>query len=151
MKVLIIVDGQIDFLTGALPNPDAVDALPVIQSMLEYARANGFTILYTKDTHDPKTYATSQEGKNLPIPHCLKDTEGWMIHGSISPRIGEKVILKPAFGFNDWWRVWELHNKDVEEIWIAGFVSEICVRFLSRFSTTHAQELHRRDISRRCM
>ena len=127
MKVLIVTDGQVDFTTGALANPSAVDKLPMIASIIEYARANGFLIYYTKDTHDPEKYPSTQEGKNLPIPHAMKDTPGWMICNEIAPKPGEKIVIKTAFGYNGWWRIPDLHREDIEEIWFVGFVSEICV------------------------
>lgn len=125
-KVLIVIDPQIDFTTGALYNLDAIKTIPVIKQVLEHARNDdSFLIIFTKDTHS-ESYLDTQEGKKLPVVHCVKDTEGWKVYPDLAPLINEKVICKPSFGYDDWKRVWELHNK-LTEVWICGFCTDICV------------------------
>ena len=78
-KVLIVIDAQEDFTRGALRNEKAIATLPVISKIVDYATNNfQHPVIYTKDTHG-EDYLDTQEGKNLPIPHCIKDTPGWRI------------------------------------------------------------------------
>lgn len=76
-KVLVVVDMQNDFLTGSLANSQACKIVPDIITLInspEYEQ-----VIFTQDTHD-SNYLDTPEGKALPIPHCIKDTEGWEIN-----------------------------------------------------------------------
>jgi len=73
MKYLIIVDMQKDFINGALGTPEAVG---IVSAVKKYAEAFDGEIIFTRDTHF-EDYAETQEGKNLPVTHCIKGTEGW--------------------------------------------------------------------------
>ena len=78
-KVLIVIDAQEDFTRGALRNEEAIAALPVIRKVVDYAYENfSRPILYTKDVHQ-KWYLSTQEGRNLPVPHCIVNTKGCQI------------------------------------------------------------------------
>ena len=72
-KLLVIVDMQNDFVTGSLANPDAEKIVPGIVELIKNWDGN---IAFTMDTHD-SNYLNSQEGKKLPIEHCIIDTEGF--------------------------------------------------------------------------
>ena len=77
-RVLVVVDMQNDFISGALGTPQAREIVGrVAEKVREYRRFGG-TVVYTADTHD-ESYLDTQEGKNLPIAHCIKGTEGWLI------------------------------------------------------------------------
>ena len=70
-KILIVVDMQNDFVTGALGTPEAQAIVPnVVKKMNEY-RESGRRVLCTMDCHSRECYMNSLEGKHLPIPHCL--------------------------------------------------------------------------------
>ncbi len=122
-KVLIVIDAQEDFTRGALKNEEAIAALPVISKVVDYA-TNNFqrSVIYTKDTHG-EDYLDTQEGKNLPIPHCIKDTPGWRICREVLTDKCE-IYQKGQFGF-DYWHMRRL--EDVDEIWLCGFCTDICV------------------------
>ena len=77
MKLLIVIDMQNDFIDGALGTAEAAAIVPKV-----IAKIKGFdgTVLATQDTHY-ENYLTTQEGKNLPVPHCIVNTEGWQIPG----------------------------------------------------------------------
>ena len=77
-RLLVIVDMQNDFLTGTLANADAERVLTNVKQKLEWARSENIEIVFTRDTHS-EDYLSTQEGKNLPVPHCLKGTWGWEI------------------------------------------------------------------------
>lgn len=95
-KILIVVDMQNDFITGSLGTKEAQDVVPrVVAKIREYAPEN---IYATRDTH-PADYLKTQEGRNLPVEHCIQGTEGWDIHPDIAPLIpGDHIIDKGTFG-----------------------------------------------------
>ena len=80
-KVLCIMDMQNDFITGALRNEEGIKIIPTVQAIAEKALHDKDTSIFmTKDTHKDKDYKNTQEGKLLPIPHCLLGTEGQKNH-----------------------------------------------------------------------
>ena len=127
MKILIVVDVQNDFVTGALGSAEAQSKIPAIKAKVSEYLANGDTILYTRDTHY-KDYMETSEGKYLPVPHCIKNTDGWQIVDDIYAD-GSMTIDKPTFGlesfplFMDEW----FGREDIEEIEFIGFCTDICV------------------------
>ena len=74
-KVLVVVDMQNDFITGSLGTPEAQAIVPKV---VEKIQGFGGTVLYTQDTHGAD-YLQTQEGRNLPVEHCLKGTWGWQL------------------------------------------------------------------------
>ena len=123
-KALIIVDAQNDFTYGALKNEEAITALPTVREVLNYAREHDFIRAFTRDTHT-EDYMNTQEGKNLPIPHCMYGTDGWEICDEVYPHDDEEAIYdKSTFGtFDFYFFAWE----PLDEIWICGFCTDICV------------------------
>lgn len=120
MKVLIVVDVQNDFITGALGSKEAVAVVPNIKKKIEEYHAAGHDIIFTRDTHDAD-YLETNEGKNLPVVHCIKGTEGWQIvDGLETPDC--QYIDKPTFGWLGW-------SKDFpyDEIELIGVCTDICV------------------------
>lgn len=127
-RVLIVVDAQEDFTREALRNEEAIAALPTMAKVLKFARDNNFYVWYTRDEHD-ENYLNTQEGKNLPVPHCIRGTKGWEICSEVEPTPFEsecKMIPKGSFGtINGWFDFNEIGQAD--EIWICGFCTDICV------------------------
>ena len=121
-KVLVVVDMQNDFVNGCLGSEEACKILPNVQKkILEYQK-NGDTIIFTRDTHD-ENYLQSQEGKYLPVPHCVWGTDGWKIADGLEVK-GCQYIDKPNFG----WIHWDTQNfSDKEEIELIGVCTDICV------------------------
>lgn len=95
-KLLVVVDMQRDFLEGALGTREAQALLPRVRERIEGAKAAGETVVFTRDTHD-YDYLQTQEGKKLPVPHCIRGTEGWEIDPFL-PAGGCRVFDKPTFG-----------------------------------------------------
>ena len=122
-KVLIVIDAQEDFTRGALRNEEAIKALPVIHNLVEYASKNDMQIIYTKDTHND-TYLDTQEGKNLPIPHCIVNTAGWKLCPEVEVN-NANVVYKQTFGYLHWDFIRQVAKAD--EIWLCGFCTDICV------------------------
>ena len=104
-KALIVVDVQKDFIDGALANPAAEAAMPTVHEVVDFAAKNDFDIFYTKDTHYTDFYLDSQEGKNLPVPHCIFQTPGWEVDGralTTNPTGSTRILVKSTFGYEDW-------------------------------------------------
>ena len=74
-KILIVVDMQNDFIDGALGTPEAVAIVPKVEQKI---REFPGKVIFTRDTHGER-YLETQEGKHLPVPHCIKGTKGWEI------------------------------------------------------------------------
>ena len=99
MNVLIVVDMQKDFVDQALGTPEAVGIVPAVVEKINAYKENGDVIIATRDTHQPD-YMDTQEGKNLPVVHCVRDTEGWQLNDAVAAALpGDAVIVdKPTFG-----------------------------------------------------
>jgi len=122
MKFLIVVDMQNDFITGSLGSQQAVSIVP---NVVEKVKNFDGQIIFTKDTHF-SGYFTTQEGKNLPVEHCVKGTFGWEICDELKP-YANKVIEKITFGSVDLPKVIKEYNQDIEEIVLVGLCTDICV------------------------
>ena len=97
--ILIVVDMQRDFVTGALGTPEAVSIVPAVAARIRRAREEGTRILLTPDTHEAD-YLTTREGRYLPVPHCIRDTEGWALVPEVAAECGRGMMSfeKPTFG-----------------------------------------------------
>ena len=122
MKLLIVVDMQNDFIDGALGSKEAVAIVPYVKEKIE--RFDG-KVFFTRDTHFDD-YMTTQEGKNLPVPHCVQNTAGWEIRAELDALRKTDAIDKITFGSKDLVRVIE-QEKDVESITFVGLCTDICV------------------------
>ena len=124
MKTLIVVDMQNDFIDGALANPAAAAIIP---DMVEYIKNFNGDIICTRDTHYTD-YLLTQEGKKLPVPHCICDTKGWELNDEIFDAVRKDdfaVVNKESFG--DISTIcYELY-RDVDEIYLCGTCTDICV------------------------
>ncbi len=125
MNVLIAVDLQNDFIDGALGTAEAVSMLP---NAVEKIKNFDGLVLATRDTHDAG-YLNSQEGKNLPVPHCIKDTEGWEISPEVNKLLKEEPIDKPTFGSIELGlRLKEIDQREgIDSITLIGLCTDICV------------------------
>ena len=121
-KILVVVDMQNDFIDGALGSPEAVAIVPHVKAAIE-----GFdgTVLFTRDTHF-ENYSETQEGKNLPVPHCIKGTDGWQIRSELDALRTTEPIDKLTFGSSDLVNVIKTLG-DVESITFLGLCTDICV------------------------
>lgn len=118
MKLLIVIDMQNDFVTGCLGTPEARAIVPKVKKKIEEWDGE---LLFTRDTHN-EDYLNTPEGKKLPIPHCIENTDGWkIVDGLEQPNC--RYIDKNTFG----WRYWRELCNQFEEIHIVGLVSNICV------------------------
>ena len=95
MTLLIVIDMQNDFVTGALGTAEAQAIVPHVNAKIAAADA----VVYTLDTHG-EDYLATQEGKRLPVPHCIRDTPGWALEPDIAKECAQGMIsfAKPTFG-----------------------------------------------------
>ena len=124
MKLLIVIDMQNDFIDGALGTKEAVAIVPNVAEKIKKARAAGETVVFTRDTHQ-KNYLETQEGKNLPVVHCVEGTDGWQISGKLE--VGDsRIFVKPSFGSMEL-ADYVASLNGLEEIELVGLCTGICV------------------------
>ena len=125
-KLLIVIDMQNDFIDGALGTPEAVSIVENVKAKIRsYPPAD---ILATKDTHE-KHYLQTQEGKNLPVEHCIRGSKGWEIREDIAELLdGVKIYEKPTFGSVAMaLDVAEISQSEEIEVEMVGLCTDICV------------------------
>ena len=122
MKYLIVVDMQVDFITGSLGSKLATAIVP---NVVEKVKSFDGKVIFTRDTHF-EDYMTTQEGKNLPVPHCIKGSDGWQICDVLKP-YAETVIDKLTFGSIELPRLLESFGEPIEKIELCGLCTDICV------------------------
>ena len=144
-KVLIVVDMQNDFVTGCLGSKEAQAIVP---DMVKFVEDFDGTILFTKDTHE-ENYMETQEGKKLPVPHCIKGTEGWEIIGELRPFADKAVIFeKPTFGSKE---LAAYIAKDApDEVTLIGVCTGICVLNNATLIKAFAPEIPVKVIANLC-
>ena len=124
-NILLVIDMQNDFIDGALGTPEACAILPRVREKI--ASFNG-KVFYTRDTHG-EDYMQTREGKNLPVPHCIRGTEGWQISSALADLPTNGTVDKPTFGSLALLDL--LKEADEEEkiasITLIGVCTDICV------------------------
>lgn len=126
-KILLVVDYQVDFVSGALgfAGAELLDR-PIAEKIKEYGKGNVF---YTLDTHFDN-YLDTKEGKNLPVPHCIKGTAGWEVYGETKQALFDAdavCIEKRSFGIDLTDETLSKLPRAVDSVEIVGLVSNICV------------------------
>lgn len=122
MKYLIVVDMQKDFITGSLGSKLAEKIVP---DVVEKVKNFSGKVIFTQDTHFAD-YLKTQEGKKLPIQHCIKDTDGWQICDELKPYVND-VVDKITFGSVDLPKILKDYGEEIEEIELCGLCTDICV------------------------
>lgn len=127
-KILIVVDMQNDFVDGALGTKEAVAIVPNVVSKV---KEHDGIVVYTRDTHQPE-YLSTQEGKHLPVPHCIENTNGWQIIDEVQAlamKDESNIFNKDTFGSKELIEyLIELNKIDrIEEIQLIGLCTDICV------------------------
>lgn len=125
-KLLIVVDMQKDFIDGSLGTPEAQAIVaPLVELVKQYRTEDIFA---TRDTHPPH-YLETQEGRNLPVVHCVKDTAGWQLDPRVQAAIGgARIIDKPTFGSLQLAEeVAAMAETEELEITLCGLCTDICV------------------------
>lgn len=122
-KLLVVVDMQNDFVDGSLGTKEACGIVGNVLDKVKAAREEGTEIIFTRDTHE-ENYMSTQEGRFLPVMHCIKGTPGWEIVDSLKPYVG-KVIDKPTFGSTELTHY--AAKNGYTEIELVGLCTDICV------------------------
>ena len=148
-KILVIVDMQNDFVDGALGTPEAQKIVNKVAEQIRSRASKDTILLVTKDTH-AMNYMETLEGKNLPVPHCIKNTHGWELAPAIQeaiydtrdkyhsfdsyfPYVNDHIIEKPTFGSIDLQNLLYMLDEncgqtgDVAEVTLMGLCTGICV------------------------
>ena len=127
-KLLVVVDMQNDFVTGSLGTKEAVAIVPAVVEKVKGYMAdneNDCTVIFTKDTHG-EDYMSTQEGKNLPVMHCIKGTEGFEIVPELKEYAANSTIIeKPTFGSMQLAGI--IAKNTYDEIEFVGLCTDICV------------------------
>ena len=122
MKYLIVVDMQNDFTTGSLGSAHAAAIIP---NVVEKVKAFSGNVIFTRDTHDDD-YLQTQEGKKLPVVHCVKGSDGCQICDELKTYV-EQVVDKVTFGSVVLPHILSKQGEPVEEIELCGLCTDICV------------------------
>ncbi|MBR0381216.1 MAG: cysteine hydrolase [Eubacterium sp.] len=125
-KILLVIDMQNDFIDAALGTEEAVS---IVETVKDKIRAYPAEDIYaTMDTHG-ENYMDTQEGKNLPVKHCIRGTEGWQIRPDIAELLtGAHIYEKPTFGSTALAAdLKALSDKEEIEIELVGLCTDICV------------------------
>ena len=125
MKVLVAVDLQNDFVTGSLGTKEAQAIVP---AAAEKIRTFDGMVICTRDTHG-KDYLSTREGRDLPVEHCIRGTDGWQLIGQLDGCRIDRIFDKPSFGsveLGDFLK--ELQEQQpLESVTLIGLCTDICV------------------------
>ena len=125
-KILIVIDMQNDFIDAALGTKEAAAIVEAVKDKIRSYPAED--VIATMDTHG-ENYMATQEGKYLPVPHCIRGSDGWQIRPDIAGLLaGAKIYEKPTFGSTalaaDLKAVAESEEIELE---LVGLCTDICV------------------------
>ena len=172
-KILVIVDMQNDFVDGALGTPEAQAIVPKVADYIRTHADKDTVLVFTKDTHEVN-YMDNQEGKHLPVAHCIKDTYGWELAPAIQealydvrdqchsfdsyfPYITDHIVCKPSFGSLDLVNLLyvldddtNMQPGDVAEITLMGLCTDICIFANSVLAKTTLPEIPVRVVADCC-
>ena len=125
-KLLVVVDYQNDFVDGALGFEKATKIAPYIISLVKkYEEEEGEDVWFTKDTHF-NNYLETQEGKNLPVPHCIAQTKGHELYGELQSLSRNHTVIEKNT-FPSLMLANLLKDTAYEEVRVVGVVTDICV------------------------
>lgn len=129
-RLLLVVDVQEDFVRGSLPAENGESRVQNMVERIGKAKKENEEVIFTQDTHFEESYFNTQEGKNLPVLHCVKNTKGWEIISEFNKFIEEDttIIEKSTFGSLPMIDVIrERLNQGYTEIELFGICTDICV------------------------
>ena len=127
-SVLIVVDMQNDFISGALGTPEAA---AIVGKVAEKIRTFPGTVAYTLDTHGP-AYLETQEGSKLPVPHCIKGTTGWQVPDALQRELNARnarAFEKGTFGSVELAQALAVRHaaRPISAVELVGVCTDICV------------------------
>ena len=122
-KILVVIDMQNDFIDGVLGTAEASIIVPAVKKIIDEFDGD---IYFTRDTHG-EDYLSTQEGRKLPVSHCIKGTNGWQITSELDVSRAVAVIDKPTFGYIEVSNEIAKNGGDISDITIIGLCTDICV------------------------
>ena len=122
MKYLIVVDMQVDFISGSLGSKHAEAIVPDVAQKVKNFDGK---VIFTRDTHF-EDYKETQEGRNLPVEHCIKGEDGWQICDELKP-YADTVLDKITFGSIELHEILKSYGEEIESIELCGLCTDICV------------------------
>jgi nicotinamidase-related amidase len=141
MKLLVVVDYQNDYVNGSLgfAGAEKLEA-PILEKIQSYI-IDGDEVVFTLDTH-ASNYLDTEEGKNLPTPHCIKGTEGHKLYGNVSrvSKFASAIFEKGTFGCEALFEY--ILDGKYEEIELCGLLSNNCVVSNAVIAKTAAPYAH---------
>ena len=148
-KILVVVDMQNDFIDGSLGTKEAQAIVDNVAA--EIANYDPVNIFVTRDTH-PENYLDTQEGKNLPVVHCVKNTKGWEINEKIAKALrNAEIIDKPTFGSKILAeKIAAIAEKEDIEVTLIGLCTDICVVSNALLIKAYVPEIPMRVIASCC-
>ena len=122
-KMLLVVDMQNDFITGSLGSPDAQAIVDKVCQKIDNWDGR---VCFTMDTHY-EDYAESEEGRHIPVSHCVNETWGWQLQEDVAKRRTKEsfIVYKESFGSMELPNIADILN--VKEFQIIGLCTDICV------------------------
>ncbi len=136
-KLLVVVDMQKDFIDGSLGTREAEAIVPAVKEKIEAYQRAGDEVVFTLDTHSDD-YLNTQEGRNLPVKHCIKGTDGWRLHEELEMYEGKR-FEKGTFGSVECGQY--VAGGDYESAELVGLCTDICVISNAMVIKAMAQEL----------
>lgn len=123
--ILIVSDMQNDFIDGVLGTPEA---RAIVDRVADRIRTFEGRVINIRDTHD-SAYFSTQEGRKLPVRHCIRGTEGWQLHPIIEALRREEPVDKPVFGSAALGQRLAKENRQdpIGAITLVGVCTDICV------------------------
>ncbi|MDW2796947.1 isochorismatase family cysteine hydrolase [Clostridium boliviensis] len=122
-RLLVVVDMQKDFIDGSLGTREAEAIVNNVKKKIEEYQAAGEDVIFTLDTHE-NHYMDTQEGKNLPVLHCVKGTAGWELADALKEipgrRFEKNTFASKAAGEY-------AASGSYESIELIGLCTDICV------------------------
>jgi len=123
-KVLIVIDMQNDFIDGALGTKEAAAIVTNVKRKIEEYKKSGNPVIFTRDTHD-RNYLKTQEGRKLPVEHCIKGSDGWAISSELDTA-DSLIFDKNTFGSVSLMDYLAENYKEAEFEFV-GLCTDICV------------------------
>ena len=123
-NVLAVIDMQNDFIDGALGTKEAE---AIVEKVATQIRDFEGEVVYTRDTHF-EDYLNTQEGKKLPVKHCIEETDGWQIREELRKLQGDdtRIFDKPTFGSVELAQYLK-GMEDLQSVMLIGLCTDICV------------------------
>lgn len=124
-ELLVVVDIQNDFVTGSLGTKEAQEIVQNARKKIESYEQDNKEIVFTRDTHE-ENYLMTQEGRNLPVKHCMRGTEGWEIIPELQEYTkGRRIFDKPSFGSIE--LASYVRDGGYDRVEFIGLCTDICV------------------------